>query len=214
MKIMDEIKETGGAKIGMANVTWPFATLTVTKDTLELNASIIGNLVFQPTDIISIEPHSSFLSSGLKINHSVPNYKDEVIFWTFGNVNYLLLKIEQIGFLNRNAPISDKTINAITSSQLKGGFPIKKWFANTVLAIWSLLLLYDFTNSNTEGLPVGIGFQSALGIIFGIGVLLLISDPFRQLILKEGRTLDDIKKFVYFLLFISGIMLLQFILMF
>jgi hypothetical protein len=43
---------------------------------------------------------------------------------------------------------------------------------------------------------------------------LLISDPFRQLILKEGRTLDDIKKFVYFLLFISGIMLLQFILMF
>lgn len=40
---MDEIKETGGARIGMANATWPFATLTITRDTLELNASIIGN---------------------------------------------------------------------------------------------------------------------------------------------------------------------------
>ena len=104
---MNEIKETGGARIGMANATWPFATLKVTKDKLELNASIIGNLVFKPSDIISIEPHSSFISSGLKINHRVSNYKNLVIFWTFGNVNSLILKIEQTGFLNNNDPISE-----------------------------------------------------------------------------------------------------------
>ena len=32
--------------------------IIVNKDRLELNASIIGNLVFQPSDIISIEPYS------------------------------------------------------------------------------------------------------------------------------------------------------------
>ena len=39
---------------GMANATWPFATLTVNKNELQLKASIIGNLVFKPSDIIAI----------------------------------------------------------------------------------------------------------------------------------------------------------------
>lgn len=52
---MNELKLTGGARIGMANATFPFATLKVNKDRLELNASIVGNIVFQPSDIISIE---------------------------------------------------------------------------------------------------------------------------------------------------------------
>ena len=69
-------------------------------------------------------------------------------------------------------------------------------------------------NNNEEGLPIGMGVQSALGFVFGTGLLLLISEPFRQLVLKEGRTLNDIKKFIYFLLLISGVMLLQFTLVF
>ena len=52
-----EIKKTGGARIGMMNATWPFATLKVNKNRLELNATILGNLVFTPQDIISIESY-------------------------------------------------------------------------------------------------------------------------------------------------------------
>jgi len=81
---MVEIKKTGGARIGMANATWPFATLKANKDRLELNATIIGTLVFKPNDIISIEPYGliPFIGRGIRINHRVDKYKSKVIFWT------------------------------------------------------------------------------------------------------------------------------------
>ena len=68
---MNELQLTGGARIGMANATFPFATLKVNKDKLELNASIVGNLTFQASDIISIEPYTMIpiLGQGIKINH-------------------------------------------------------------------------------------------------------------------------------------------------
>lgn len=77
---MTEVKETGGARIGKANATWPFATLTVNREKLQLNATILGHLVFKPTDIISIVPYSGFMSSGIKINHKVSNYKTNIVF--------------------------------------------------------------------------------------------------------------------------------------
>jgi len=51
---MDEIRETGGASIGMARATRPFATLAVNMNKLQLKALIIGNLIFKPSDIIDI----------------------------------------------------------------------------------------------------------------------------------------------------------------
>lgn len=48
---------TGGARIGMANASYPFADLYVDNEILKINASIVGNLTFQPKDIISIEPY-------------------------------------------------------------------------------------------------------------------------------------------------------------
>ena len=54
---IQEVKEKGGARIGMINATWPFATLSVTRNELKLNTSIIGNSSFSPSDIIAIEPY-------------------------------------------------------------------------------------------------------------------------------------------------------------
>ncbi|MEQ8553423.1 MAG: hypothetical protein RIC53_12275 [Cyclobacteriaceae bacterium] len=211
-----EIKETGGARIGMANATWPFATLTVNESRLTLNATIVGNLTFKPSDIISIEPYKviPLLGQGIRINHRVNNYKEKVIFWTMKSPGELIKKIELTGFLTNTQPISPEQEQEIAKQQSAGGFPIKIWFAVAVVVIWNLLFLYDFTNSNKEQLPIGIGVKSALGFVFGTGLLLLISEPFRKLVLKEGRTLNDIKKFVLFLMLISGLMLLQFSLMF
>jgi hypothetical protein len=213
---MNELKETGGARIGMANATWPFANLTVNENRLTLNASIIGNLTFKPSDIISIETYSviPLLGQGIRIHHKVSNYKDKVVFWTFKNPHELIKKIEETGFLNNTQPISSEEEQEISKQQSVGGFPIKTWFTIAVVVVWNLLFLYDFQNREEGDLPIGNGAKYALAFVFGTGLLLLVSEPFRRVVLKEGRTLKDIKKFVIFLLFISGIMLLQFSLMF
>jgi hypothetical protein len=82
---MHELQLTGGARIGMVNATFPFATLKVNKDQGGLNVSIVGNLTFQASHIISIEPYTMIpiLGQGIKINYEVTNYKERVIFWTF-----------------------------------------------------------------------------------------------------------------------------------
>ncbi|WP_295675034.1 hypothetical protein [uncultured Mucilaginibacter sp.] len=77
---MEEIRETGGARIGMANATWPMATLIVNQQTLQLKASILGDLVFKSSDIISIEPYTLIpvLGQGIKINHTVAGYNKKL----------------------------------------------------------------------------------------------------------------------------------------
>lgn len=44
---MTQLNLTGGARIGMANATWPFASLKVTRERLDLNASIYKSLNIQ-----------------------------------------------------------------------------------------------------------------------------------------------------------------------
>lgn len=210
---MTEVKFTGGARIGMANATWPFASLKVTKDRLDLNATIVGNLVFRPADIISIEPYSGGMSSGLKINHRVPKYKDKVIFWTFKNPNEIIRQIQQTGFLDNTTSILNQTDSDIISERQKqGGFPIKTPFAVAVVVIWNVLFLFDFLDffkGNTEGIPLGNGVKMALGFVLMTAILILISGGFRKLVLKEGRELKDVSKFLYFIIFICGFMLIN-----
>jgi hypothetical protein len=209
---MTDIKETGGARIGLANATWPFATLEVTKDKLKLNASIIGNLIFRPNDIISIVPQDGLLNKGLRIIHRVPTYKENVIFWTFGNPNELLKRIEQTGFLTNNSALSTSTETEILNSQSKGGFPIKLPAIIIFIIVWNVFFMMDFENflgRDKQPSPLGTGALLALCFAFLTGILTLTVEPFRRLILKEGRTLNDIKAFVYFMTFICGIMILS-----
>ena len=206
---MTEIKFTGGARIGMANATWPFASLKVTKDRLELNATIIGNLVFRPADIISIEPFSGGMSSGLKINHRVPKYKDMVIFWTFKNPNEIIHQIRQTGFLDNNSSTTQANSDIIEARQKQGGFPVKLPFAIGIVVIWNILFIMDFLKNDSESVPLGNGAIGALGIVFLSCLLTLFSKDFRKIVLKEGRELKDISRFLYFLMFISGMMMIS-----
>jgi len=211
---MNELQLTGGARIGMANATFPFATLKVNKDRLELNASIVGNLTFQPSDIISIEPYTMIpiLGQGIKINHKVSGYKERVIFWTFKDPNSVVRQIQETGFLNNQNTSEQKIDKNIIEKQATGGFPIKKGFAIGVIVVWNLLFLSDFIPfflSNKEGIPIGNGVLAAIGLLFLTALLSLISADFRRLILKDGRELNDIKKFAIFAMIISGFMLLN-----
>lgn len=206
---MDEIKKTGGARIGMMNATWPFATLKVNKNKLELNATILGNLVFTPRDIISIEAYGLIpvIGQGIKINHKVNSYNSKVIFWTMGNPKNLINKIEQIGFLSNSSPVPEDLQREIDQTQNKGGFPIKIQAAILIVVIWNLLFSIDLFKFFTKGVtdsPLGVGAKLAIGFIFITSILLLSSSFARKLILKEGHDIDDISKFIYFLMFICG----------
>ncbi|MCB0838082.1 MAG: hypothetical protein KDD99_15525, partial [Bacteroidetes bacterium] len=95
-----ELKLTGGARIGRMNASFPFANLVVSPRKIELNAGLIGNLVFQPSDIISIDPYVMIpvLGQGIRIHHRVSNYKEKVIFWTFQDPKKVIGQIRETGF--------------------------------------------------------------------------------------------------------------------
>jgi hypothetical protein len=202
---MDTLELTGGARIGTANATWPFATLKVDKNKLELNASIIGNLVFRPQDIISLTPYSSFMSSGLKINHKVGDYKAEVIFWTSCDATILINQIKQTGFIENRSNDISKVEQEIIDKQKSGSNPLKKTTVVVYAVLWNALLLFDFITfvlSEKKAMPISYGAISALGLLFISSVLLLTSDKFRKLFLKKGRTVNDLGRFLYLIMFI------------
>lgn len=209
---MFEIKETGGARIGMANASWPFAKLTVNKDVLTLNAGIIGKMVFSPSNIISIQPYSgvAVLGSGIQINHNVNGYDPKVIFWTFNNPLALISKIKQTGFLDNTSTNSVIPDAILSSAQKQGGFPIKPQAAVAIVVIWNILFLYDFYlffNNSKAVSPINLGGQLALGFMLITCIALLTIEPIRRLVLKEGRSLSDIKLALYFIMLITGVML-------
>ena len=164
---MTQLKYTGGARIGMSNATWPFATLTVTKDRLDLNATIFGNYSFTSEDIVSIEPYSGMMSSGLKINHKISKYKDKVIFWSFKNPQSIINEIQSVGFFDNETTNIDSVIKKeVIDKQKQGGFPIKIPFAVGIVVIWNILFIMDFLKNDSAGVPLGNGKIGALGLVF------------------------------------------------
>jgi hypothetical protein len=206
---MDEIEETGGAKIGLVNARWPLAKLTVNKNVLKLNASIIGNLYFRPSDIISIEPFSSIPGAGIKINHRVEKYNSKVIFLKSGSSG-LISRIESTGFLDNTNALPADVEAEILKYQTGGSFPMK-WSAVIVfVVIWNSFFLGEHLGyfSKKGNSPLGNGARLAMAFAFLFALTLFISGPFRQLVLKEGRSIKDVKLFLIFLMLLSGIMFL------
>ena len=98
-----EIKKTGGARVGMFNVTWPLATLKVNSRKLELSTRYLGNFIFRIEDISSIEPYEiiPIIGRGIKIIHYVKTYNPKIIFWTFGSPRSLIEEIQETTFLDK-----------------------------------------------------------------------------------------------------------------
>ncbi len=183
---------------------------------MKINASLIGKLIFRPEDIISIEPYSiiPFLGQGIKINHRVKNYNSKIIFWTFQKPEIVMNEIEKVGFFERiNSEISLED-EEIIKMQQQGSFPIKKSIAIIFVVLWNLLFLSDFIlffqGVNKDMFPFGNGIKMAIGLVMITSILTLISSNFRTIILKEGRDINEIKQFIYFLIVICGLMLLSF----
>lgn len=72
--------QTGGARVGTLNATYPFATLWVEAD--GLCVSCLGrDYSFPKGSIRSLSRHRGFVSTGLRIEHSVASLPQFVVFW-------------------------------------------------------------------------------------------------------------------------------------
>jgi len=205
-----EVNITGGARIGWAKASWPFAKLTVSRDKLQLNGGIIGNLVFKPTDVTSIETYSMGVAGGLKIIHNVSNYKSLVVFTTTGNSNDLLNDIRKTGFLTNADQLPAQLEQEIHEMQQGGGFPLRPLAAIIVVAIWNICLLPAFFQAffgRRSFINLDTGINAALIFLLAFALSLFFVKPIQHIVLKPGRTVKDIRSFLIFLIILASIML-------
>ena len=95
----DIIEFTGGARVGVINATWPFATLIATPEYIEINAPIIGSRRYSANEVKRLEKHRGLISKGVRIYSSNDNDRVKVIFWCFGNPQKIIDQITEIGFI-------------------------------------------------------------------------------------------------------------------
>jgi hypothetical protein len=91
----------GGARIGLINATWPFASLQIAQEKMILRVFILGTYVFKPEDVVAVEPYGiiPIAGKGVRIRHRVPNYPEKIIFWRLCiNPQPIVDRIRQFGF--------------------------------------------------------------------------------------------------------------------
>jgi len=213
---MEPLKVTGGVKVGEKSDRWPFTTLKVDKEKLELNSTFAGKFVFKSTDIISIKPYTAvpLIIKGVKITHRVSNYPSKVIFWTTKSPAKLVDRIKQTGFLDSVNSSAATFCTKATTHQAKEGFAIKTSATIAFVVIWNVSFLIYFLFGKHVELPSEIATLIAMGFVILTCIMGLTYKPFRRMILKEGRTLEDIQNFMYFILFVCGFIFLGTILMY
>ncbi|HVV73375.1 MAG TPA: hypothetical protein VHI52_18020 [Verrucomicrobiae bacterium] len=82
----DERIFSGGTRLGTGfgafNASAPLARLTATRSELQLSCPG-HNLVFPRNSISSLSKHRGIFSSGLRIEHTLSDCDEFVVFWTF-----------------------------------------------------------------------------------------------------------------------------------
>ncbi|RZJ61612.1 MAG: hypothetical protein EOO45_23165 [Flavobacterium sp.] len=212
---MKELKITGGAKIGAFNASWPLAKLHVTRDKFEINVGFMGKYIFLPGDITGITSYIGGYkvgSSGVRITHTIPHYNDLVVFFPRANAAALMQSIADTGFMDNDQLPGMQAQKEVRQLQEQGGFPLKKTAAIIVVALWILMIAAGpatmlLTNDLSQ---FYLGPLAASTMLITFLVLTLASVPFRDMVLKPGRKLEDIKVFIFFLLIISVLLTVNF----
>jgi hypothetical protein len=88
-----EYFERGGLRWGQSfwtsasNATWPFATLRITPETVDLHASawplVDEHFSFAATDIRVFRRRRGIISVGVQLEHTRADYPPSIVFWTF-----------------------------------------------------------------------------------------------------------------------------------
>jgi hypothetical protein len=79
-------------------VTWPFATLTVSADQLQIKSApgfpfgvFDANFVLVHKDVISLRLYRGILSRGIQVEHLRSDIPPFIVFWSFGSGEVLAI---------------------------------------------------------------------------------------------------------------------------
>lgn len=196
------VSVTGGARIGWMNATWPFARLQVGPRSLVLNATLLGRYEFSPDQVVGIEKYTfiPILGWGIRISHNVMDYPKKIVFWCLGHPDSLIRRIHDSGFVARG--VMDETV-------VNRGFPVRWQAIIAIVILWNVLLGLDMHGDNPS--RPGILTLSALLLLFLGSVGIWRVDFLRCIIMKPGRSPQEIKAWLYLLAFISGLMCILFL---
>ena len=201
--LFNPITAKGGARIGWINASWPFATLKVSKDKLDLNVTIVGDYSFTPHQVVDIEPYGiiPILGKGIRIHHNISDYPKKIIFWCFGNPEKIIDRIKGTGFL----PIASSA-----SMPIGKGMPVRWEVLAGAIILWNMLFVLDFiTSVGSNYKPGWLSFVAVL-LVFICTIGTLRSPYFQNIVLKPDRYVNEIKPVLRLFALISGIMSLAF----
>ncbi len=177
------------------------STIEIIDNRLILNASIFGYFIFDKEDIISLELYEDSFIKGIKINHKVESYYDDIYFFPLTGTNIIISEIEKIMENNEDTEKVDTEIK-----KYSGRVVIKK----PVIILIILMTVYSFINDvifvNFEELyrykilnyKIGVPQISTIFIIV-LFSLLFVSKQVRSFILIKNYNFEYLKPFIYFM---------------
>jgi hypothetical protein len=101
MEVTTPFAQTGGVRVGAGtilafNASWPFATIEVRENAIRI--SCLWMLwVFPRVSISRLQRHSGAACSGLRLEHTVTDYNQFIVFWS-PNFDILAAALRVRGF--------------------------------------------------------------------------------------------------------------------
>ena len=201
-----EVTARGGARIGWANATWPFARLKAERSGLSLKVFLFGSYQFSPENVVSLEKYGliPFLGQGIKITHSVHEYPTKIVFWCLGRPNRLISRIKETGFTESGRMPVEST---------RSGFPVRWQAVLLMVVLWNVLFLIDDYYGGKGGGSGDIGSDALLALLLFTAIPIGIKyyRPLQKIFLKEGRSPKEIGVWLNFMPTLSGIMFVFFL---
>jgi hypothetical protein len=201
-QVTGEISVIGGARIGIVNATWPFARLVATAAGLRVT-SVFDTYDFRPSDVVSLERYGSipFFGNGIRIAHSRPDYPAKIVFWCLSNPEELIARIRETGF----API------APANSRIRSRGLAFRWSAVLLFILfWNGLFFLNNPKPYLPGNKPGILTLAPLAFAFLIGWGTKTSPELQKMVLKDGRSVNEVRSFLSLLQMVSGLLLIVF----
>jgi hypothetical protein len=153
--------------------------------------------------VVSLERYGSipFFSSGIRIAHARSDYPSKIIFWYLGNPETLIGQIHETGFLS-TAPVS---------SEIKWrGIPVR-WTAILLsILIWDGLFLLDGVIPRSFVKRPGLFTLTPFLVAFLVCWGTKSSPRLQKMILRDGRSVNEIKAYLSLIQTVSGILLVIF----
>ena len=193
---------TGGARFGMANATWPLATLTVTQDTLSIRATILGTHTFTADHVLEIKAISwvPIIGQGVQVIHTRREIPERIIFWTLGSPKTILADIELEGFKAQALPEEDQEFRH---------FPLRVWFMVLAFFLWNGLMLTDLILLITESGDTAYATSAAISLAFFTSLAIRFPGPIQRFALHEPDDLSRIQSTLNIVSFALFIMMLS-----